>query len=136
MKSFALGIILFLYSTAAHSQSGKEIVRSIYFGGGSWSISREQLVDLQKVVDGIKNLEFYEISVTSHTDNIGGKEFNEYLSHMRSQTVIDELVKMKVPQETIRYKDFDFTEPFFDNSNYEGRARNRRVDVIFTPITF
>ena len=40
-------------------------------------------------VKSIKHLEYYEINIVSHTDNIGSREFNEYLSRMRSKSVID-----------------------------------------------
>ncbi len=135
MKKFLLPVLfLCLFKLAA--QQPKEIQKSIYFGGGSWYIDEEQAGDLQQTIQKIPNLEFYEISIMSHTDPVGGREFNEYLSRRRSQSVIDLLIHFKVPQEIIRFKDFAFDAPAFDNTTWEGRARNRRVDILFTPITF
>lgn len=133
MKKLALLILLFL-PVFLEAQEPKEIQKSIYFGGGSWHIDGNQQRGLYDVVSDIPNIEFYEISIMSHTDPIGGREFNEYLSRMRSQSVIDLLRHFKVPQEIIRYKDFAFDEPAYDNNTWEGRARNRRVDILFTPI--
>ncbi|WP_055148515.1 OmpA family protein [Jiulongibacter sediminis] len=116
------------------AQQPKEIQKSIYFGGGSWYIDGEQRQSLWEIVNDIPNIEFYEISIMSHTDPIGGREFNERLSRMRSQSVIDLLRNFKVPQEIIKFKDFAFDEPAYDNNTWEGRARNRRVDILFTPI--
>nr|WP_299417478.1 OmpA family protein [uncultured Emticicia sp.] len=134
MKIFC---ILFLISfSTAFSQEVKEMVRSIYFGGGSAYISKQQTQDLYDFVKNIKHLEYYEINIMSHTDNIGGREFNEYLSRLRSASVIDLLKAMNIPQEKIRFKDFAFDAPAFDNHTLEGRERNRRVDIQFKPIVF
>ena len=43
---------------------------------------------------------------------------------------------MEIPQEKIRFKDFAFDAPDYDNNTFEGRARNRRVDIQFKPIVF
>lgn len=134
MKS--LLVCFLLVTNGLFAQEVKEIISSIYFGGGSDYVSVKQRVDLQELVKSIKNLEYYEINVMSHTDNIGGKEFNEYLSNMRSQAVIEFLKTLDIPQEKIRYKDFGFEEPAYNNNTWEGRARNRRVDIQFKPIVF
>lgn len=131
-----LVFLAFLISGPAFGQEMKEIIKSIYFGGGSYYIDQNQAQDLQDLVKSIKNLEYYEINIMSHTDPIGGREFNEYLSRMRSQSAIDLLRSLKIPQEKIRFKDFAFDEPAFDNKTHEGRARNRRVDIQFKPIVF
>ncbi len=130
-----LALLLFSWNTSL-SQEVKEIVRSIYFGGGSNYVDRQQAQELFDLVKSIKHLEYYEINIMSHTDNIGGREFNEYLSRMRSSAVIDLLKAMDIPQERIKFKDFAYDAPDFDNNTSDGRARNRRVDILFKPIVF
>ncbi len=130
-------LVLFLFSlNTALAQEVKEMVRSIYFGGGSASISRQQAQELYDFVKNIEHLEYYEINIMSHTDNIGSREMNEYLSRMRSASVIDLLKAMDIPQEKIKFKDFAFDAPAYDNNTWEGRERNRRVDIQFKPIVF
>lgn len=130
-----LTILIFSW-TCSVGQEMKEIVKSIYFGGGSDYIDRNQAQELIDLVKSIKNLEYYEINIMSHTDPIGGREFNEYLSRMRSQSAIDLLKSIEIPQEKIRFKDFAYDAPAFDNQTNLGRARNRRVDIQFKPIVF
>lgn len=68
----------------------------------------------------------------SHTDNIGGKEYNEWLSEMRSDSVVEELLTFEgIKNTAIEIKDFGLFNPVYDNSTFEGRRMNRRVDVIF-----
>jgi len=130
-------LVLLLFSSfTSFGQEVKEMVRSIYFGGGSAYIIKQQAQELYDFVNNIKHLEYYEINIMSHTDNIGGREFNEYLSRMRSASVIDLLKAMDIPQEKIKFKDFAFDAPAFDNNTWEGRERNRRVDIQFKPIVF
>ncbi len=128
--------ILFFACSTSFGQEMKEIVKSIYFGGGSYHVDQNQAQQLSDLVNSLNNLEYYEINIMSHTDPIGGRQFNEYLSKMRSQSAINLLKTLDIPQEKIRFKDFAFEAPAYDNNTWEGRARNRRVDIQFKPIVF
>jgi hypothetical protein len=128
--------ILFFACSTSFGQEMKEIVKSIYFGGGSYHVDQNQAQQLSDLVNSLNNLEYYEINIMSHTDPIGGRQFNEYLSKMRSQSAINLLKALDIPQEKIRFKDFAFDAPAYDNNTWEGRARNRRVDIQFKPIVF
>mgnify|MGYP003740816803 FL=1 len=86
---------------------------------------------MQQFLDSIPNIHNYVITVHSHTDNVGGKEYNEWLSQMRSESVVEELLtNEKVKEEFIEIKDFGLFNPIYDNSTWEGRRKNRRVDII------
>lgn len=56
-----------------------------------------------------------------------------YLSQLRSQSVINQLVRFSVSEELIKYKDFGKEDPVYDNETSAGRFRNRRVDILFSP---
>ena len=129
-------VILFFACSTSFGQEMKEIVKSIYFGGGSYHVDQNQAQQLSDLVNSLNNLEYYEINIMSHTDPIGGRQFNEYLSKMRSQSAINLLKALDIPQEKIRFKDFAFDAPAYDNNTWEGRARNRRVDIQFKPSVF
>lgn len=59
-------------------QHEDEIRKSIFFGGGSYYINDDQVTTLYHWLDSIPNLlDKYEIHLISHTDPIGGKEYNE-----------------------------------------------------------
>jgi outer membrane protein OmpA-like peptidoglycan-associated protein len=74
-----------LLLSAQHAQ--QEIRMSIYFGGGDYSVDTLQAIELHHWLDSIPNLDKYEVHLISHTDPIGGREYNEWLSQMRSETV-------------------------------------------------
>ncbi len=131
-----LMLLLVCTSLVGFAQEPKEVMRNIFFGGGSYYIDNEQISELDDFVKSLKNIEYYDVTVISHTDNIGGKEYNQWLSDMRSRSVIQQLKAMGVSAEAIRYRSDGLENPTFDNNTNLGRMRNRRVDIIFTPITF
>jgi outer membrane protein OmpA-like peptidoglycan-associated protein len=113
-----------------------EIIRSIYFGGGSYYIDQDQRDDIHHFLDSLPFIENYQISISSHTDNIGGAAFNQWLSQMRSEAVLSELIDKQIPREKVLIRNNGQQNPYFDNDTYIGRLSNRRVDVIFTPPVF
>jgi outer membrane protein OmpA-like peptidoglycan-associated protein len=72
----------------------------------------------------------------SHTDPIGGREFNEQLSKMRSSAVLQLLMQRRIPENRIAIKDWGFENPVYSNGSFAGMKMNRRVDVILYPIIF
>ncbi len=128
-----IGFSLLSFSQGRAQSSGEpSYVQSIYFGGGSFYVSKRQSETLQHLLDSIPNIHNFVITVHSHTDNVGGKEYNEWLSEMRSDSVIEELLlNQNVKKEVIEKRDFGLFNPIYDNSTWEGRRRNRRVDIIF-----
>lgn len=134
MKKVSLVLFLLLVYQASFSQKHKAVRVSIYFGGGSYYIDSEQRQDIVKTVKSIKDLSKYQISITSHTDNIGGKEYNEWLSKMRSEAVLEQLIKNAIKKEKVLIKDFGQDNPLHNNESHSGRIRNRRVDLLFSPL--
>ena len=117
-----------------HLAPEPSMIKSIYFGGGSYYIDPQQEAELKKFIESYPNIQDYTITVHSHTDNIGSDEFNQMLSEMRSYISIRNLLKLKVPRDIITILDFGEFNPIYDNSTLEGRLKNRRVDIILWPI--
>jgi len=79
-------------------------------------------------------LEKYQIQIISHTDNIGGKRYNRWLSQMRSQMVHGLLIQKDIPEKLIHIKDWGLENPVYTNDSYRGLMMNRRVDVVLFPL--
>jgi outer membrane protein OmpA-like peptidoglycan-associated protein len=130
-------VICLVLAPQAYSQQPEEIRKSIYFGGGSYDIDEEQMLMLSNWLDSIPNLlDKYQIQLISHTDPIGGREFNEWLSKMRSQSVYDLLLQKDIPDQFITIKNWGLDNPVYTNQNYRGMRLNRRVDVILYPLVY
>ena len=121
-------------SLGQESPREPENIKSIYFGGGSYYVDYQQIIELQEFLNSIPHIETYYITVHSHTDNIGGVDYNNWLSQMRSASVVDQLILNEIKSEMIEIKDFGLHNPVYDNSTWEGRIRNRRVDIILHPL--
>ncbi len=113
-----------------------EIIRSIYFGGGSYYIDLEQNQEISEFLDSLPYVENYQISINSHTDNIGGAAYNMWLSQMRSEAVLELLSQNAIHRDRVLIRNNGQHNPYFDNKTHIGRLSNRRVDIIFTPPVF
>lgn len=125
MITFALSDVIISQALAPEDKT-----ISIYFGGGSYYIDEEQESDLVRFIQDVDNIALYQIEVHGHTDNIGSREFNQYLSHMRCEAVIYELTEMLIEPETIFQYDHGEQDPDYSNDTWQGKLHNRRVDVI------
>lgn len=131
-----LAIFLLAISTQVFAQRD-EIRKSIYFDGGSYYIDEFQAADLAHWLDSIPNLlDKYQIQLISHTDPIGGKRYNQWLSRMRSESVMQLIVGRDIPMEMIHIKDWGLDNPVYENDSRMGMMMNRRVDVILRPVIF
>jgi len=122
------------YTLFAQAEEPPYYIHSIYFGGGSYYIDPTQVQELNDWLDAIPNIENCEISVHGHTDDIGGKEYNQWLSEMRTESALQLLLLKDIPRETISIEDFGELNPIYDNSTWEGKLKNRRVDIIIRPV--
>jgi OOP family OmpA-OmpF porin len=68
--------------------------------------------------------------ITGHTDASGAEGFNPYLSRLRAKAVADALAKRGVERGRITLDAKGAGEPVADNRSRDGRARNRRVEVV------
>lgn len=138
MKNYILVVaVLVSVSAALHAQTDKqdELRQSIFFGGGSFSIDDKQIIVMNEWLDSIPDLlEKYEIQLISHTDPIGGREYNEWLSKMRSEAVEKLLHNRSIPPHKISIKDWGLENPVYRNDSFKGMIMNRRVDIILYPI--
>lgn len=129
-----IACIISLNSIGQQLAPDPKLIKSIYFGGGSYYIDSQQALELKSFIDSFPAIENYTITVHSHTDDIGSEEYNQRLSEMRSYMSIRLLKEYKVPEEIISIQDFGEFNPIYDNSTFQGRIRNRRVDIILWPI--
>lgn len=101
------------------------------FASGSAELSaggRRALDELVARIRGIDTLE--EIEITGHTDAQGDVDRNQKLSLRRAHSVRDYLIGQGVDASLIATAGAGESEPVADNATAEGRARNRRVEIV------
>jgi OOP family OmpA-OmpF porin len=74
------------------------------------------------------------LRLEGHTDNIGVATANQALSQARAQAVRTALVKLDATLATrLAAQGFGASRPIADNKAMEGRAQNRRVELVLLP---
>lgn len=130
---FVLGMVPWLISAQPNQTEYKTI--SIYFRGGSYFVFEEEKEKVREFLSK-EILSNYEIHIHSHTDNIGGVQYNQWLSKMRSESTYEFLEKDGIPMNKVFIKDHGLEDPNFDNTTWDGRLKNRRVDIVLWPLPF
>ncbi len=88
---------------------------------------------LNLVADALKTQAEHHFVVGGHTDDQGTDRINDDLSQRRANAVRDYLVVHGVSANAITAQGFGSHQPIGDNKTIEGRAMNRRVEIIVQP---
>ncbi|MEK7744938.1 MAG: OmpA family protein, partial [Elusimicrobiota bacterium] len=102
----------------------------IEFETGSAELKPSSLEALRLIADLLKRRRSMRLRVVGHTDNVGGKEYNYWLSQKRAESVKGALIELGILGEHIRAKGYGLEKPVASNDTPEGRAKNRRVDIV------
>jgi len=107
---------------------------SVLFGSGKWDLLPGAQEKLDHVAEALKNQTDHRMIVEGHTDSQGNESSNMDLSQKRAQSVRDYLVSKGVPKDIISATGLGQSRPVADNKTAEGRANNRRVEIIVQPV--
>jgi len=109
--------------------------QDILFATNSATLRPDLQRDLNAVAANLLNYPDSTIEIVGHTDNTGTAALNQDLSQRRANAVADQLRGAGVPNRRIiaigRGEDF----PIATNLTPEGRALNRRVEIVIRPMT-
>jgi OOP family OmpA-OmpF porin len=111
--------------------TGHAAVYGIYFDTGKSTIKPESAQAITEIAKLLKSDPSLNVHVVGHTDNVGGVDSNIKLSQSRAEAVIKELVNNNGIA-TARLKAFGCGQfaPVMSNDTEEGRAKNRRVELV------
>lgn len=116
----------------ALAETGQAIVYGIQFDFNSAELRDDSAPVLEEIADALRAHPDWHLRVEGHTDAIGDAESNRELSQRRAAAVRDELVRRLGSEVADRLGTGGFGEsrPRADNETLEGRAANRRVELI------
>jgi len=128
---------LFTPEEAEVYKKGNSLVirlRAIQFPVGKSVILPENYPLLSKIQQSIRIFGEPDVIIEGHTDSTGSNEVNEHLSQQRSESVRQYLLANKtLSYDRIVAVGYGSSKPLASNATEQGRAVNRRIDVIIKP---
>lgn len=102
----------------------------VLFDTGKASIKPESAKLVQQIADVLKKQPALKVSIEGHTDNQGHAAANKTLSQQRAKAVVDAVAAQGVAPARLSAVGWGQEKPVADNRSEEGRARNRRVEMV------
>jgi outer membrane protein OmpA-like peptidoglycan-associated protein len=109
-------------------------LRAMNFPVGQALIMPENYPLLSKVQRAIRTFNDPDLAIEGHTDSTGAPEFNNHLSEQRAEAVRQYLIANGIAkEEKVVATGYGSARPMASNETREGRAVNRRIDLVLTP---
>ena len=122
-------------ATVLQDRDGNVVIRllGLRFSPGATKLDKTHSKLLDKAAEALGLFPAATARVEGHTDSEGGEELNQRLSEARAKAVADYLVnKLKLTPDKLPAAGYGESRPIAGNDTAEGRARNRRIDIVLT----
>ena len=107
----------------------QSVLRNIYFDFDKASFKINSYDELNKLEQLMAVNDKIKVEISGHTDNIGKKDYNQWLSQKRANAVVAYLVNKGLDERRFVAKGYGETMPLASNDNEkDGRMLNRRVE--------
>lgn len=107
--------------------------QDILFEVNRFDVRPDLRSDLVVLANSLQRYPDSTVQVIGHTDSDGEAGFNQQLSERRANAVADLLLENDVPFNRIQAFGRGETQPVASNLTPEGKAQNRRVDIVILP---
>jgi OOP family OmpA-OmpF porin len=105
----------------------------LHFPFNSAKIPANEFTDIDKVAEFMKKHPEVTAILEGHTDSTGPAEYNMQLSKRRAEAVKKALIERGIDASRLKVEAYGETKPIAPNDTEEGRAKNRRVEVVLVP---
>jgi len=105
------------------------ILENIYFETGNAILSRESYPSLNKLAAQMIANPKMKLEVCGYTDNTGNQNDNIDLSQKRAEAVVSYLISAGISEDRLIATGYGTANPIASNDTFEGRAKNRRIEV-------
>ncbi|GGH42289.1 membrane protein [Mangrovimonas yunxiaonensis] len=105
----------------------------VYFDTEKYNINAASQQTLNKLINVFKEYPDTNVLVVGHTDSTGDAGYNMNLSKNRANAVMGYFIQNGLSASRFTANWFGETQPKYDNSTVEGRAKNRRVNIAIVP---
>jgi outer membrane protein OmpA-like peptidoglycan-associated protein len=110
---------------------GKIALYGIYFDTDKATLKPDSKPTIDEIAKLLKSDKKLKLLIVGHTDNVGTFIYNKGLSKKRAQSVVKELAsKYSINADRLHPVGVSYAAPIAPNSTQEGRAKNRRVELV------
>jgi outer membrane protein OmpA-like peptidoglycan-associated protein len=105
------------------------VLKNIFFDVNQYQLKPASQIELEEVVNLLKENPQVSVQINGHTDNVGKPADNLLLSENRAKSVVNYLKSKGINGNRLFFKGFGDTQPVNANTTEEGRAGNRRTEL-------
>lgn len=105
----------------------------VLFASAKSDLMPAAFASLDNVVTALKASPDRSVLIEGHTDSQGAHQYNMDLAQRRAESVRSYVVSHGVPADSVKSVGIGPDRPVADNASAEGRANNRRVEIILSP---
>ncbi len=106
---------------------------SVLFASNKSDLLPAAMAALDNVVTAIKSDPSRNVTINGYTDSQGARAYNMDLSQKRADSVRTYFVTHGIAPETVKAVGYGPDQPIADNGTADGRANNRRVEIVLSP---
>ena len=106
----------------------------ILFEFGKSTLNAQAIKYIEQVAAALKTLPSTNVIISGYTDNVGTLEANQRVSTRRAKVVSDRLALFGINQNQLTAKGVPLADYVATNDTEEGRALNRRVEIVIEPM--
>ena len=106
------------------------VALQINFETGKWAIKPESMPVVEQIAAMLVSDPSLKVSIEGHTDNVGIPATNKTLSENRAKSVVAALVAKGIDKTRLSSKGWGQDKSVADNTTEDGKAKNRRVEIV------
>lgn len=111
--------------------TGKVALYNIYFATDKADLTADSDPSLQEIANLLTSSKDLKAVIVGHTDSVGGYDYNVDLSKRRAASVTDALIRRyHIAADRLKSAGVGMVSPVASNASEDGRAKNRRVEVV------
>jgi lipid-binding SYLF domain-containing protein len=110
--------------------TGRVALTEVHFATDKADILPESETALSEILQALKDNSQWKIRIEGYTDNAGSASSNKKLSLDRANSVSDWLISHAIDKNRLKTRGYGESHPIADNQTEEGRAKNRRVELV------
>jgi len=110
--------------------SSGHVALQINFDSGKAIIKEDSKPVIDQMIQLMKDAPDLVVEIQGHTDNTGDANADQVLSEQRATAVKNALTSAGIAENRLTAKGYGLTKPVADNATPEGRAKNRRVELV------